>query len=54
MPHSFDDAPFSPHFFLDHADMNVAMSAVLDKYGLDCSLWYPACKPGPTENRIGG
>jgi len=45
IPHSFDDAPYSPHFFLGHDEMNVAMSKTLDKYGLNVSLWYPACNP---------
>ena len=26
IPHSFDDAPYSPHFALSHHDMNVAMA----------------------------
>ena len=45
IPHSFDDAPFSPHFELSHHDMNVQMSATLAKYGMNVSLWYPACNP---------
>lgn len=28
IPHSFDDSPYSPHFGLSHAQMNVAMSQV--------------------------
>lgn len=51
IPHSFDDAPYSPHFALSHADMNVAMSSVLAKYGINCSLWFPACHPGGDPNK---
>ena len=25
--------------------MNVEMSRILDRYGLNVSLWYPACNP---------
>ena len=46
IPHSFDDSPYSPHFGLSHAEMNVAMSEICDKYGINVSLWYPACNPG--------
>ena len=46
IPHSFDDSPYSPHFGLSHAQMNVAMSEICDKYGINVSLWYPACNPG--------
>jgi hypothetical protein len=45
IPHAFDDAPYSPHYALSHKDMNTAMSATLAKYGLNVSLWYPACDP---------
>ena len=53
IPHSFDDAPFSPHFSLPHAEMNVAMSAALAKYGLNVSLWFPACDPS-ADAALGG
>ena len=45
IPHSFDDAPYSPHFVMPHSEMNVIMSQILDKYGLNVSLWFPACDP---------
>jgi hypothetical protein len=45
IPHSFDDSPYSPHFGLSHTQMNIAMSAICDKYGINVSLWYPACNP---------
>eukprot|EP00041_Stephanoeca_diplocostata_P026368 m.709830 g.709830 ORF g.709830 m.709830 type:complete len:415 (-) comp22947_c0_seq2:2661-3905(-) len=48
---SFDDAPYSPHFSLSHPDMNVAMATVLAKYGVNVSLWYPACHPGGDVNK---
>ena len=40
IPHSFDDAPFSPHYARAHADMNVEMSRVADELGLNVSLWF--------------
>ena len=39
IPHAFDDAPFSPHYDLSHADMNVQMAAIADELGLNVSLW---------------
>lgn len=54
IPHSFDDALYSPHFFLDHNSMNVEMSKILDKFGLNVSLWYPACDPSTADNGYGG
>ena len=50
IPHSFDDAPFSPHYQLSHDDMNVRMSSILAKYGMNVSLWYPACDPAGDVN----
>jgi hypothetical protein len=40
-PRSDDDAD-SPHFPLPPMDMMVAMSCLLDDYGLDAWIWYPA------------
>jgi hypothetical protein len=53
IPHSFDDAPYSPHFSLSHTDMNVAMSQIVNKYGLNVSLWYPACNPADPHSNKG-
>ena len=39
IPHAFDDAPFSPHYALSHAEMNVQMAAIADELGLNVSLW---------------
>lgn len=48
---SFDDAPYSPHFSLSHTEMNIAMSTILAKYGINVSLWFPACHPGGDVNK---
>jgi hypothetical protein len=40
-PRSDDDAD-SPHFPLPPLDMMVGMSRLLDEYGLDVWIWYPA------------
>ncbi len=40
-PRSDDDAD-SPHFPLPMMDMMVEMSRILDEYGLDVWIWYPA------------
>jgi hypothetical protein len=43
-PRSDDDAD-SPHFPLPPMDMMVGMSKLLDDYGLDVWIWYPAMDP---------
>lgn len=42
IPPRSDDAPDSPHFPLPPMDMMVAMSRLLDEYGLEVWIWYPA------------
>ncbi|HEY7512537.1 MAG TPA: hypothetical protein VIG50_19910, partial [Vicinamibacteria bacterium] len=54
IPPRSDDAPDSPHFPLPQIDMVVEVSRILDKYGLDVWLWYPAldedyAKPATVE-----
>lgn len=43
-PRSDDDAD-SPHFPVPPMDMMVEMSSIIDKYGLDVWIWYPAMDP---------
>ncbi len=43
-PRSDDDAS-SPHFPLPPMEMMVRMSRLLDDYGLDVWIWYPAMEP---------
>ncbi|HLK60972.1 MAG TPA: hypothetical protein VKU00_30690 [Chthonomonadaceae bacterium] len=43
-PRSDDDAD-SPHFPLPPMEMMVGMSRLLDEYGLDVWIWYPAMDP---------
>src|SRR5581483_5516028 len=43
-PRSDDDAD-SPHFPLPPMDMMIGMSKLLDAYGLDVWIWYPAMDP---------
>jgi hypothetical protein len=42
IPPRSDDAADSPHFPLPPMDMMVGMSKLLDDYGLDVWIWYPA------------
>jgi hypothetical protein len=42
IPPRSDDAPDSPHFPLPPMEMMVEMSRLLDEYGLDVWIWYPA------------
>jgi hypothetical protein len=42
LPPRTDDAADSPHFPLPQMQMMVEMSRLLDQYGLDVWIWYPA------------
>jgi hypothetical protein len=42
IPPRSDDAPSSPLFTLPPLEMMKTLSATLDRYGLNCSIWYPA------------
>jgi hypothetical protein len=42
IPPRSDDAADSPHFPMPPMDMMVAVSKLLDDYGLDVWIWYPA------------
>jgi hypothetical protein len=42
LPPRTDDASDSPHFPLPQMQMMVEMSRLLDQYGLDVWIWYPA------------
>jgi hypothetical protein len=45
LPPRTDDAADSPHFPLPPMQMMVEMSRLLDQYGLDVWIWYPAMDP---------
>ncbi len=45
IPPRSDDAPDSPLFPLPPMEMMIAMSRMLDEYGLDVWIWYPAMDP---------
>ncbi len=45
IPPRSDDAPDSPHFPLPQMEMMVRMSGLLNRYGLDVWIWYPALDP---------
>ena len=45
IPPRSDDEPTSPHFPLPPMPILVGMSRLLDSYGLDVWLWYPAMDP---------
>jgi hypothetical protein len=42
IPPESDDEKDSPHFPLPEMDMMIGMSRVLDEYGMDVWIWYPA------------
>lgn len=42
IPPRSDDSPDSPHFPLPPLEMMIRVSEILDKYGLDVWIWYPA------------
>lgn len=42
IPPRSDDAPDSPHFPLPQMQMMVEMARILDEYGMDVWIWYPA------------
>jgi hypothetical protein len=42
LPPRTDDAPTSPHFPLPQMPMMIEMSRLLDRYGMDVWIWYPA------------
>jgi hypothetical protein len=45
LPPRTDDAADSPHFPLPPMQMMIEMSRLLDQYGLDVWIWYPAMDP---------
>ena len=45
IPPRSDDAADSPHFPLPPMQMMIAMSRLLDSYGMDVWVWYPAMDP---------
>ena len=49
IPPRSDDAPTSPHFPLPPMEMMTGMSKLLDDYGLDVWIWYPAMDPDYTK-----
>ncbi len=50
-PRSDDDAD-SPHFPLPPMQMMIAMSRLLDAYGMDVWVWYPAMDPDYSDPKI--
>ncbi|HZW31899.1 MAG TPA: hypothetical protein VFF52_14400 [Isosphaeraceae bacterium] len=42
IPPRSDDAPDSPHFPRPPMEMMITLSRLLDEYGLDVGIWYPA------------
>jgi hypothetical protein len=42
IPPRSDDDPDSPHFPVAQMPMMIEMSRIIDSYGLDCWVWYPA------------
>ncbi|MPZ19974.1 MAG: hypothetical protein GEV06_18970 [Luteitalea sp.] len=49
IPPRSDDEAESPHFPLPQMEMMVEMSRILDRYGLDVWIWYPALDPDYTK-----
>ncbi len=48
IPPRSDDAPDSPHFPLPQMPMMIEMDKIIDRYGLDVWVWYPALDPDYT------
>jgi hypothetical protein len=49
LPPRTDDDSYSPHFPLPPMEMMIGMSKLLDDYGLDVWVWYPAMDPDYTK-----
>jgi hypothetical protein len=45
IPPRSDDDPDSPHFPLPQIEMMAKVSKILDDYGMDVWIWYPAMEP---------
>jgi hypothetical protein len=52
LPPRTDDAPDSPHFPRPPMEMMIAMSRLLDEYGLDVGIWYPALEGDYAEAKV--
>jgi hypothetical protein len=52
IPPRSDDAPDSPHFPRPPMEMMIAMSRLLDEYGLDVGIWYPAIEGDYAEAKV--
>jgi hypothetical protein len=48
IPPRSDDEPDSPHFTLPPMQMMIEMDRIIDRYGLDVWIWYPALDPDYT------
>jgi hypothetical protein len=51
IPPRSDDAADSPHFPLPPMQMMIEMSRLLDEYGLDVWIWYPAMDKDYTDSK---
>jgi hypothetical protein len=49
IPPRSDDAPSSPHFPLPPMRMMTELSGLLDRYGMDVWIWYPAMAAGYSD-----
>lgn len=52
IPPRSDDAPDSPHFPRPPLEMMIAMSRLLDEYGLDVGIWYPAIEGDYADPKV--
>jgi len=52
IPPVSDDEPDSPHFPRPQLEMMIGMSRILDEYGLNVSVWYPAMREGADDPEV--
>ena len=52
IPPRSDDAADSPHFPRPPMEMMIAMSRLLDEYGLDVGIWYPAMEGDYADPKV--
>ncbi len=52
LPPRTDDDALSPHFPLPPLRMMREMSRIIDSYGLDCWIWFPAMDPDYTKPEV--
>lgn len=52
IPPRSDDDPDSPHFPLSQIETMIGMSKIIDEYGLDAWIWYPAMDKDYSDPKV--